>query len=250
MRALAVDAPLARGPLGRLNPLAKLGAALFVAAGLLVTVDVVSASVVLAAELALLPAVGVGWRVLVQRAWPLPLAACGVAVANLVASDASGTTVAAISLRLIAIALPGVVAFAATDPVDLADALHQELRVPARFAYGSLAALRLLPLLAADWQTIRRARRARGIDAGRSPFGWMALFASAVFGLLVAAIRRATRLARAMESRGFDAGGPRTAARRQVFRRGDWLLLAASAATVGGANALALAAGSWHPLLW
>jgi energy-coupling factor transport system permease protein len=250
MKTLALDAPLASGTLGHLNPLAKLAAALVVAAGLLVTVDVVTASVVLGAELACLPIVGVGWRFLARRAWPLPLAAGGVAVANLVASDANGTTIAAISLRLMAIALPGMLAFAATDPVDLADALHQELHVSARFAYGSLAAVRLLPLLAIDWQTIRRARRARGIDAGRSPFGWAALFASGVFGLLVAAIRRATRLASAMESRGFDASGPRTSARRQAFRRRDWMLVMGSVAMVAGANLLALAAGTWHPLLW
>ena len=45
---------------------------------------------------------------------------------------------------------------------DLADALVQRWRVPARFAYGALAALRLLPLLSADWHMIGRARRARG----------------------------------------------------------------------------------------
>lgn len=247
---LALDAPLATTPLGRVNPVAKLGAAAVVAVGLLVTVDLVTASVVLAVELACLPLAGVGWRFLVRRAWPLALAAGGVAIANMVASGAGGTTIGAISVRLVAIALPGVVAFAATDPVDLADALHQQLRVPARFAYGSLAALRLVPLLSVEWQTIRRARRARGIDAGRSPFGAVALFASTVFGLLVAAIRRATRLAAAMESRGFDAGGPRTMARHQVVRAADWALVAASVLVVGGANALAVVVGTWHPLVW
>ena len=41
--------------------------------------------------------------------------------------------------------LPGIVVLAATDPMDLADALVQRWHVPARFAYGALAALRLLP---------------------------------------------------------------------------------------------------------
>ncbi|MGH8981308.1 MAG: energy-coupling factor transporter transmembrane component T family protein [Acidimicrobiales bacterium] len=247
---LAIDTPLATTPLGRANPVAKLAAAAVVAAGLLVTVDVVTASVVLGAEVACLPFAGVGWRFLARRAWPLPLAAAGVVVSNLVASNAGAETTAAISLRLVAIALPGLVAFAATDPVDLADSLHQQWRVPARVAYGSLAAVRLLPLLSVEWQTIRRARRARGIDAGRSPLAAAALFASAVFGLLVAAIRRATRLAAAMESRGFEAGGPRTVARRQVVRRADWALVAGAAVVVGGANALAAGLGTWHPLLW
>lgn len=247
---LTVDTTLATTRLARRHPLAKLGAAAVVAVGLLVSVDLVSAAVVLAFELGCLPFAGIGWRFLARRAWPLPLAAGGVAVANLVASNAHGVTVGAISLRLVAIALPGLVAFAATDPVDLADALYQQLRVPARFAYGSLAALRLIPLLSVEWQVIRRARRSRGIDAGRSPLGAVRLWASAVFGLLVAAIRRATRLAGAMESRGFDADGPRTVARLQVFRPGDWALLGATVLVVAGANALAVSVGSWHPLFW
>ena len=248
--SLTVDTPLGATRLARYHPLAKMGAAVVVAAGLLVSVDLVTATVVLVLEVVCLPWTGVGWRFLARRAWPLPLAAGGVAVANLVASNAHGVVVGALSVRLVAIALPGLLAFAATDPVDLADAVHQQLRVPARFAYGSLAALRLLPLLSVEWQVIRRARRARGIDAGRSHLGAARLFTSTVFGLLVSAIRRATRLASAMESRGFDAGGPRTVARRQVFRPGDWALLAGAVVAVGGANALAVVLGTWHPLFW
>ena len=55
------------------------------------------------------------------------------------------------------------------DPIEMADALIQQARVSPRFAIGVLAALRLLPLLAQEWQTIGMARRARGVEAGRSP---------------------------------------------------------------------------------
>jgi energy-coupling factor transport system permease protein len=245
----AISASLAGTRLGRFNPAAKLVAATVVMAGLLVTADVVTASVVLACELAAIPVAGVSVRVLARRAWPLPVAAAGVAVANLVASDAGAATTVALSLRLMAIALPGVLVFASTDAVDLTDSLVQQLHVPARFAYGALAALRLLPLLGAEWGTIQRARRARGIDAGHSPVRAAALFSSAVFALLVAAVRRGTRLAAAMDSRGFDSSLPRTTARTQHVRPPDWMLIAAVTAVVGGANALAVLAGTWHPLL-
>src|SRR5579875_4001423 len=102
--------------------------------GLLVTADLVTAGIVLGAELAALPLARVRPGELARRAWPLPVAAAGVALANLVASSAPGTTTAAISIRLIAIALPGVLVFASTDAVDLADALVQQVRVPPRFA--------------------------------------------------------------------------------------------------------------------
>lgn len=244
-----VAASLAGTRLGRFNPAAKLGAATLVLVGLLVTADLVTASILLAVELAAVELSGIRWRVLARRVWPLPVAAAGVAVANLVASDAGPATTAAVSLRLMAIALPGILVFASTDAVDLADSLAQQLRVPPRFAYGALAALRLLPLLSAEWDTIHRARRARGIDAGRSPLGAACLFASAVYALLIAAIRKATRLAMAMDSRGFDARGPRTVARRQRVGRADWLLLVATGTVVAGANLAAVLLGTWHPLL-
>lgn len=245
----AFAAPAVTGGLSRFNPAAKLAVAAVVMVGLLVTADLVTASVVLGVELVVLPLAGVPLRTFAARAWPLPLAAVGVAAANLVASSAAPTLTAALSVRLMAIALPGVLVFASTDPVDLADSLVQQLRVPARFAYGALAAFRLLPLLRQEWLTIRRARRARGIDAGRSPLGATVLFGSAVYALLVAAIRRGTRLALAMDSRGFDTRSPRTAARRQVVGRADGALVAVAVLVVGGANALAVLVGTWHPLL-
>jgi energy-coupling factor transport system permease protein len=244
-----MTAPLGGDRLAGFNPVAKLAAAAAILVGLLVTVDVVTASILLGAELLAIPAAGVRPWVLATRTWPLPIAAVGVAAANIVASDASPTTIVAISLRLLAIALPGVLVFATTEPVDLADSLVQQLRLPARFAYGSLAAFGLLPLLSSEWATIRRARRARGIDAGWSPVAAVRLFGSTVFALLVAAIRRATRLAAAMDSRGFDSRRPRTAARRQSFGPADAALVAVVVAVVLIANGIAVATGTWHPVL-
>ena len=244
-----VSATLGDSRLGRFNPVAKLAVAAIVMVGLLITVDLVTASVLLSCELLAVWIAGVDLRRLVVRSWPLPVAAAAIAVANLIASNSSAATVAAISLRLIAIALPGIVVFASTDAVALADSLVQQLKVPARFAYGALAGLRLLPLVSSDWSTIHRARRARGIDAGRSPFGLVKLFASAVFTLLISAIRRATRLAMAMDSRGFDSRRTRTVARRQTVGASDWVLVASAIVLVASANVIAVLAGVWHPLL-
>ena len=72
-------------------------------------------------------------------------------------------------LRVVGLALPGVLLVASTDPVRLADALTLHWRVPTRFAYGALAALRLAPLLVAEFESIRLARRTRGVEAGRNP---------------------------------------------------------------------------------
>ena len=240
-------APLAPDPqaaLARFNPVAKLAAAAFVMAGLLLTLDAVTPAVLLAMELAGVPASGVRWSALARRTWPLLVGVAGVTVANLLIVG-SVESAAAVSLRLLGIALPGILVLASTDPMDLADALVQRLHVSPRFAYGALAALRLLPLLAADWHQIARARRARGLDAGWSPIARVRLGFSQVFAVLVGAIRRAVRLARAMEARGFDAGVPRTIARPQPMRATDWALVLAAVATVGVATTVAMAAGTW-----
>jgi energy-coupling factor transport system permease protein len=244
-----VQATLADSELGRFNPSAKLAVAVVVMLGLLVTVDLVSASILLGSEVLCIVLAGVRFRPLLARVWPLPIAAGGVAIANMLASNANGATTAAISLRLMAIALPGLLLFVSTDAVDLADSLVQQLHVPARFAYGSLAALRLLPLLSDEWVTIHRARRARGIDAGHSPIKLAQLFASAVFALLIGAIRRGTRLALAMDSRGFDSHAPRTIARLQEVHVADQVLMVGAIVLVISANVLAMVVGVWHPLL-
>jgi energy-coupling factor transport system permease protein len=143
------------------------------------------------------------------------------------------------ALRLIAVALPGMLVFATIDPTDLADSLMAHLRVPPRFAIGALAAFRLVPLLNAEWRQLVLARRARGVDAGWNPIARLRLFASAMFALLVGAIRRGIRLATAMEARGFDSGVPRTIARPTRFGLPDALVVASGAALA----AVALLAG-------
>ncbi len=243
---MSLLAPLAPDPdaaLARRNPVAKLAAAGIVMVGLLLTLDPVTPAVLLAIELAAVPATGVRWSTLARRTWPLLVGVAGVTVANLLIVGSVESAVA-VSLRLLAIALPGILVLASTDPMDLADALVQRWRVPARFAYGALAALKLLPLLAADWHQIARARRARGLEA-RSPLARVRLFSSQVLAVLVAAIRRGVRLATAMEARGFDAGVPRTIARPQPMLAGDWALVLAAVAAVGVATAVAVAAGTW-----
>jgi energy-coupling factor transport system permease protein len=260
--------PVADGTavLARRNPVAKLGAALVFSLPLIATLDPLTPAVALAVELALLPLFGVRYRVLARRAWPLALAAAGILVTMvLFAADRSGPVLVALGpldittgvalgalglvLRVFAVALPGVIVFATTDPTDLADALVQNARAPGRFAIGALAAFRLIPLLGQEWQMLTLARRARGIDAGRNPVARMRLFVSTAFALLVGALRRGGRLATAMDARGFDAGTPRTYARRQVFRPADWALLAGAAALSAAALTASVLTGLFDPII-
>ncbi|MFC7532135.1 energy-coupling factor transporter transmembrane component T family protein [Actinoplanes sp. GCM10030250] len=253
-------------PLARRNPVAKLGAALLFSLPLVSTVDPFTPAVALLLELAVLPFFGVRYRALARRVAPLLLAAAGVLVTlTLFAAERTGSllvslgpfdittgvlaSAAGLILRIFAVALPGIVVFATTDPTDLADALVQNAKAPARFAIGALAAFRLLPLLGEEWRTLTLARRARGVDAGRNPVAKLRMFASTAFALLVGALRRGVRLAVAMDARGFDSGAPRTYARRQHFTAADTALLVGAGVAAMSILTLSVALGVFRPVV-
>jgi energy-coupling factor transport system permease protein len=237
-------------PLSRINPVAQLAAIGVVTVVLLLSIDPVTPAIVVAAELALLPAAGLRRPgELLRRTWPLLLGATSVGVVNVALSDtADPLTGLGLALRVLGLALPGVLLVASTDPVRLADALTLHWRVPTRFAYGALAALRLAPLLTAEFEALRLARRTRGIEAGRNPFAAVRLLAGAAFALLVSAVRRGSRLATAMDARGFDSGVPRSNARGSVLRRSDAGFVVATGLVCAAAVGVSVAVGAWAPV--
>jgi energy-coupling factor transport system permease protein len=266
MRLLSPIVPDPRAPLPRANPVAKLAAALVILVALFASLDAVTAGIVLIGQVALLPASGLSVRALLGRSWLVGVTAFSIGVFNVVfAVEQVGPTVvelgglrigaetllngAGLVLRLLAIALAGLLATASSQPIEVADALVQQLRVSPRFAIGVLAAFRLLPLLAQEWQTLGMARRARGVEAGRSPLAAVRLFAGKLLSLLVGVIRRGSRMALAMESRGFGALPCRSVARPQRMRAFDWAWVAGAMALSSAAVGISLALGTWRPLL-
>ena len=164
MRLLTPIVPDAGAPLARADPIAKLLAAVVLLIALFASLDAVTAALILAALVALLPISGLSASALLGRAWLVGMLAIAVAVLNvLFAADQLGTTAVAVGpvrigaetlvngaglgLRLLAIALAGILATATSDPTETADALIQHARVSPRYAIGVLAALRLLPLI-------------------------------------------------------------------------------------------------------
>ena len=232
--------------LGRRDATAKLLAAVLVTGAAVSTLDPLSSLTVIGALLVVLPFTGTPLGTLWRRGWPILASAGGLLVFGVLfgAQDSPVLWSAGpldvreapvgYALRLVALGLPGFVVFATIDPTDLADSLVAHLRVPARFAIGALAALRLAPLLADEYRLIRLARRARGTTAAP----W-----SLLFGLLVGAIRRGIRLATAMEARGFDSGVVRTTARPTRFGWSDAVVVAAGLTLAAAVLMLKLA----HP---
>lgn len=242
----------------RVNPVAKLIAAMVIAVVLVLTIDVVSAGVALVLEALLLPFAGVKPRTFWIRTAPVwvaaPLAAVTIALYGQPSgtvhfswllvhiSDGSLALALATMLRVLAIGLPSVVLFITVDPTDLADGLAQVLHLPSRFVLGALAGMRLVGLFAQDWQALEAARRARGVaDRGR-----IRRFLGMAFALLVLSVRRGSKLATAMEGRAFGAPTPRTWARESRFGGAEWLLIAVGLAIALIAAGASIATGSWN----
>lgn len=260
MTATATAAPGNRGIL-RVNPVAKLAAALLLAGVLVLTIDWVSAAVALACELVLFFWAGLSLRVFFLRTLPVWLAAPGAALTTLLYGQSAGTEywqfgliqitdgsidlAVATLLRVLAIGLPSVVLFVTVDPTDLADGLGQVVRLPARFVLGGLAGLRLVGLLLEDWRALELARRARGI-ADR----WVIRrLAGQAFALLVLSIRRGSKLATAMEARGFGGPTTRTWARPSQFGRREVALMGLGLFVGILAVTVSVATGSWNFVL-
>ena len=74
-------------------------------------------------------------------------------------------------IRSLAMVLPTLAFVLTTDPTDLGDSLAQTFKLPARFVLATIAALRLVGILFAEWNALGQARRARGLGAGQSLLG-------------------------------------------------------------------------------
>lgn len=242
----------------RVNPVAKLAAALAIGLCLVLTIDWVSAAVALALELVACVALRVPPRVFWTRTavvWiAAPLTAVTIALYGQpsghvyfefsLASVTEGSLALALAtgLRVLAIGLPAVVLFIGIDATELADSLAQRVRLPGRFVFGALAGFRLVGLFGDDWRSVALARRARGVaDNGR-----MGRMLGQGFALLVLAIRRGSILATAMEARGFGAATARTWARSSPWGAGEWLVAASGFAVGAVAIAASVVAGTWN----
>lgn len=243
---------------GRVNPVAKLAAVMLLSVCLILSLDWVSGVVALAFEAVLLPFAGARAKQFWLRTLPVWIAAplTGLTIAlygepsgtvhlefwAIRVSDGSLELGLATVLRVLAIGLPAVVLFLTVDPTAFADGLAQVWRLPSRFVLGALAALRLVGLFLDDWRSLEEARRARGVgDTGR-----IRRLPGQAFALLVLSIRRGSKLATAMEARGFGSDTERTWARASHFGGREWALTMTGLVVGLTALAVAVATGEWN----
>ncbi len=132
----------------------------------------------------------------------------------------------AMTLRFVVLIESFSVFFLTTSPDHLGLALEQT-RIPYEFCFAFTTAVRFVPVLAEEAQTIMDAQKARGLELERGNFlKRIRNYIPILIPLIVSAIRRSLELAEAMESRAWGATENRTNLYMLKMHRGDFVLIA------------------------
>jgi ABC-type cobalt transport system, permease component CbiQ and related transporters len=149
-----------------------------------------------------------------------------------------------LGLRTFVFGLLGVLFASTTPPVPFFYSLMQQLKVPVRYAYGCLAAFRMLPMMIDELGHIRQAMKVRGLSRQKGIHAFYDRFLHYALGMLVQSIRRAQRTAVAMEAKRFAMKEKRTFYYQIGWSRKDVLFLAVLTLTVVSGFVLS----RWLPL--
>jgi energy-coupling factor transport system permease protein len=139
---------------------------------------------------------------------------------------------AGMTLRFVVLVESFSVFFLTTSPDHLGLALEQT-HVPYELVFAFTTAVRFVPVLAEEAQTIMDAQKARGLELERGNFlKRIRNYIPILIPLIVSAIRRSLELAEAMESRAWGATKNRTNLYRLKMHKGDFGLLAITVSIV------------------
>jgi energy-coupling factor transport system permease protein len=131
----------------------------------------------------------------------------------------------ALTLRFIVLVESFSVFFLTTSPDHLGLALEQT-HVPYEFVFAFTTAVRFVPVLAEEAQTIMDAQKARGLELEKGNFlKRIRNYIPILIPLIVSAIRRSLELAEAMESRAWGATKNRTNLYVLKMHKGDLILI-------------------------
>jgi energy-coupling factor transport system permease protein len=131
----------------------------------------------------------------------------------------------AMTLRFVVLVESFSIFFLTTSPDHLGLALEQT-RIPYEFCFAFTTAVRFVPVLAEEAQTIMDAQKARGLELERGNFlKRIRNYIPILIPLIVSAIRRSLELAEAMESRAWGATKKRTNLYVLKMHRGDVVLI-------------------------
>jgi energy-coupling factor transport system permease protein len=130
-----------------------------------------------------------------------------------------------LGFRALNMAATGLLFGLTTRPVHLFYSLMQQWRLRPKYAYSFLAAMRLLPLMLEEFQILRHALQVRGTRKSYGIKGFYMAIQRYAIPLLAQSIRRAQRIAIAMEAKRFSSSARRTYYYNMTFSYRDALFI-------------------------
>lgn len=112
-----------------------------------------------------------------------------------------------------------------TNPTKFMLSLMQQCKLSPKLTYGILAGYRFLPTLQHEFELLKQAHRIRGISRADGWKNRMQNMKQYAIPLLANSIRKAERIAIAMESKGFTGERERTYYHQMKINRNDWIFL-------------------------
>lgn len=104
-----------------------------------------------------------------------------------------------------------------TNPLELARSLEQNLHLPSKFAYGTMAAINIIPIVREEVTHIRYAGQMRGINLSF-------LSPTLYFKAILAALTWTDELTQGMLSHGYRENAPRSTLKPILITKKDWFL--------------------------
>ncbi|WP_078381603.1 energy-coupling factor transporter transmembrane component T family protein [Sutcliffiella halmapala] len=131
-----------------------------------------------------------------------------------------------LGLRSMAFAFCGLIFALTTKPVFLFYSLMQQCKLPPKYAYGFMAGVRLLPIMFEEFFTLKKALIVRGVEQKKGVKAFLKKIHYYSIPLLSQSIRRAHRIAVAMEAKRFMQQKQRTYFYEIRFSKKDlWFFL-------------------------
>ncbi|MEM1557051.1 MAG: energy-coupling factor transporter transmembrane component T [Thermoproteota archaeon] len=129
-----------------------------------------------------------------------------------------------LSIRLIVLSSSMSWFFLSSTPEDIGRAMSAA-KVPLELTFSFVMAIRFIPVIYDEFQSIYDAQRSRGLELEKGGFRTrIRNLMPILIPLLVGTIRRTYEIADAMEVRAFGALPKRTSYKLLKFKRGDYLL--------------------------
>jgi energy-coupling factor transport system permease protein len=139
--------------------------------------------------------------------------------------------------------------FLTTSPDKLSLAL-EKARIPYEFNFAFITAIRFVPVLADEAQSIMDAQRSRGLELDKGGFlTRIRKYIPILLPLIINSIRRSLDLAEAMESRAFGATRERTNLFELVMERRDYAVFVISLVVLVALIVMKIYLPPFEPLL-